>query len=136
VFLGELARFLVAKEQASNHFFASRNHRHSQVAADGQMSPRHSEVWLALSVAGIFGDVVDAYGAFATERGAEKEGVPRHSELLELLAGRAGNGIQSVILAPFVDSVVKECAELSAGDVGSGISDRLHQPPEVELPCQ
>jgi len=55
------------------------------------------------------------------------------TEVLEGLARRARQRVERELLALFVDDVVEESAELSAGVFGGGVGDRLHDALDVEL---
>ena len=90
-------------------------------------------VLLILTVARILSHVVEAHHFAAAERGSKDRRVARHREVAEALAGNAGDAVKRVRLSAVIDAVVEEGAELGAGCLSRGVSDRLNDAIKVEF---
>ena len=133
VLLDKLARLVVPEEKSADHPAGSRGDRHGEIAPHRQMSFRHPVMGIALAVTGVFADVIGADDASAPEGRLEHSRVAGHGKLVEVLPRHAREGVEHVALAPVVDHVVEEGAELSFHDLGAGVGHDLHDLVHVEL---
>ena len=85
------------------------------------------------SEARILPHVVETDDAFAAKGRTEHGGGAGHGKFLEGRARHAGERVEHVGAAFFVEHVVKKGAELRPGHAGAGVGDGLHHFVEVEL---
>ncbi len=86
-----------------------------------------------LPEARILAHVVEADHSFAPKGRAKDFGRARHREFFEGGARHAGESVEHVGGAPFVQRVVEEGAELRPGHARAGVGDGLHHPGQVQL---
>ena len=129
---GELRPFGMSEEQPAYHFAGAADHRHREIASHREMALWHPVVRWAFPVPFVLGDVVRPDRALAAEGRVKYRRVPRHSEM-ELRRLGAGQGEQHVALALVAQHIVEEGAELSAGQLHSGIGYHLDHPLQVQL---
>ena len=123
----------MAEEQAADDLARARDHRHRQVAADGQVAGRHAVMRAASArTGGPAGRLRSEWGPLP-ERSARtapsRRGCPNPSNVL---AARPDSVYSMKASPPASVVVVEERAELRAAELGRGIGDRLHQRLQVE----
>ncbi len=130
---GEACGLFVAEEQSAKHFAGPRDHWHREIAHNRQVPLGKPVVGRAFPVARVELDIVRPEHSDTPERVVEDSGVAGHWELVEGGAGSAREAVEHEALARFVQDVVEECAELSAGELDRGVGDLLDDSIEVEV---